>query len=155
VYDRTSSPGPTRQRCAPEHRATLVLPEAAPRTPLTLRVFIVDDSPDIVNGLTELLSADGRCKVVGTAASEQLALDWSFANEAGFDVAVLDLLLREGSGFTVLAHLTKYQPGKVVVLSEYVTPQMAEKCKAFGAVAAFPKSKISDCIRYILDMPRA
>jgi two-component system OmpR family response regulator len=116
---------------------------------LTLRVFIVEDSPEIVEGLTELLARDARCAVVGHAVSEQLALEWSFQNEAGFDVAILDLLLRDGSGFAVLAHLTKYQPGKAVVLSEYVTPVMAEKCKALGAVAAFPKSKIEECVLYV------
>jgi DNA-binding NarL/FixJ family response regulator len=119
-----------------------------------LKVFIVDDSPDFVDGLSELLTFGGECEIVGRAASEQRALEWSFDNEAGFDVAVLDLLLHEGSGFAVLAHLTKYQPGKVVVLSEFVTPVLAERCKALGAAAAFPKSRFTDCVDFIIGLAR-
>jgi DNA-binding NarL/FixJ family response regulator len=119
-----------------------------------LRVFIVDDSPAILDGLSELLAGDGLCEVVGLASSEQRALEWSFQNDAGFDVAILDLLLHEGSGFEVLAHLSKYQPGKVVVLSEYVTPMLAERCKAAGAVAAFTKLQTPECLAFISAMAR-
>jgi two-component system OmpR family response regulator len=117
---------------------------------LKLKVLIIEDSPEIAAGLSELLLQSGRCEIVGHVASEQLALDWSFRHEGGFDVAILDLLLREGSGFGVLAHMTKYQPGKVVVLSEYVSPVMAERCMAAGAVAAFPKSRMKECIDFVL-----
>lgn len=119
---------------------------------MTLRVWIIDDSLEVAAGLKELLSIDGKCEVVSHTTSEQEALEWSFQNEAGFDVAILDLLLHEGSGFAVLAHLQKYQPGKVVVLSEYVSPAIAERCAALGAVASFPKSKTADCIRYVLSL---
>lgn len=114
-----------------------------------IRLFLVEDSPVIATYLAGLLARDGRCEVVGRADTEQTALEWSFQNEAGFDVAVVDLMLREGSGFGVLAHLHKYQPGKIVVLSEFATPVIAERCKALGAVAAFQKSKMADCVAYI------
>lgn len=116
---------------------------------LTLRVWIVDDSLDVANSLAELFSLDASCRVVGHADSEQQALDWSFQNDAGFDVAILDLLLHEGSGFAVLSHLSKYQPGKVVVLSEYVSPAIAQRCLDMGAVATFAKSQMGECIRYV------
>jgi DNA-binding NarL/FixJ family response regulator len=119
---------------------------------LKLKVLIIEDSPEIAAGISDRLLQSGQCEIVGHAASEQLALDWSFQNEGGFDVAILDLLLPEGSGFGVLAHMSKYQPGKVVVLSEYVSPVMAERCKAAGAVAAFPKSKMSECLDFVLGL---
>jgi DNA-binding NarL/FixJ family response regulator len=114
-----------------------------------LRIFIVDDVPDFVEGFSALLTASLDCEVVGRAASQALALEWSFAHEAGFDVAIVDLLLSEGSGFAVLAHLHKYQPGKLVVLSEFVSPVMEERCRRLGAVAAFQKSRTQDCIDFI------
>jgi DNA-binding NarL/FixJ family response regulator len=114
-----------------------------------LKVFIVEDSDDIADALTELLAIPGRSEIVGRASSEEGAIEWSFQNEAGFDVAVVDLILQGGSGFAVLTHLTKYQPGKVVVLSEFVTPAITQRCTAFGAVAAFPKSKMLECIAYV------
>lgn len=117
---------------------------------LTLRVWIIDDSFEVAAGLKELLSIDGQCEVVAHATSEKQALEWSFQNEAGFDVAIVDLLLHEGSGFAVLAHLQKYQPGKVVVLSGYVNNAIADRCANLGAAAAFTKSKTADCIGYVL-----
>jgi DNA-binding NarL/FixJ family response regulator len=119
---------------------------------LKFRIFIVEDSPGIAAGLSELLTQSGRCEVVGVEATESAALQWSYEHDAGFDLAILDLLLDGGSGFSVLAHMAKYQPGKVVVLSEYVTPVLEERCKAFGALEAFPKSNIDECIRYVLAM---
>ena len=116
---------------------------------MKIKVFIVEDSPEIVDGLSELLIRDGKCEVVGHAASERLALEWSFGNEAGFDVAIVDLLLREGSGFPVLTHLAKYQPGKVVILSEYISPAIAERCERLGAAAAFPKSRLRECVEFV------
>ena len=52
----------------------------------------------------------------------------------------------------VLAHLQKYQPGKVVVLSEYVSPASAKRYANPGAVAAFTKSKTADCVRHVLSL---
>jgi DNA-binding NarL/FixJ family response regulator len=120
---------------------------------VALRLFIVEDHTDLANAFSEMLSADGVCETVGRARSESEALAWSFHNEAGFDVAIVDLMLQEGSGFTVIAHLNKYQPGKVIVLSEFVTPVIAERCKAMGAIAAFPKSRFEDCVRLIRGLP--
>lgn len=120
---------------------------------LTTRFFIVEDNKDIADALTELLSVDGRGEMVGRARSEGEALAWSFEHEAGFDVAVVDLVLADGSGFAVLAHLHKYQPGVIVVLSDFVTPAIAERCRKLGAAAAFSKSQLHDCIEFIQAMP--
>ncbi|QJW84409.1 response regulator transcription factor [Ramlibacter terrae] len=114
-----------------------------------LRVFPVEDMPQMRNSLTALLSADGACEIVGTAESEQQAVRWSLDHEAGFDVAVVDLLLQEGSGFAAMAHLVKYQPGKVVVLSGYVTPAVKERCLSLGALAAFGKEDTAECIDFV------
>jgi DNA-binding NarL/FixJ family response regulator len=114
-----------------------------------LRLFIVEDSRIIADALSELLAVDGTCMTVARASTEAGALTWSFQNDAGFDVAIVDLILAEGSGFAVLSHFAKYQPGKVVVLSEFVTPAIADRCKSLGAAAAFPKSRIADCVEFI------
>jgi DNA-binding NarL/FixJ family response regulator len=112
-------------------------------------LFIVEDSPDIADALSDLLSLDGTCRTVGQAQNEASAIAWSFHNEAGYDVAIVDLLLREGSGVAVVAHLAKYQPGKVIVLSEFATAAVAERCKSLGATAVFPKSQTTECITFV------
>lgn len=116
---------------------------------MPLRVFIVEDHPDTAESISRLLGVDGLCETVAIVGCERDALAWSFQNEAGFDVAILDLLLREGSGFTVLNHLIKYQPGQVVILSDFVSPVIAERSIKLGAAAAFRKSQIAECIRHI------
>ena len=122
---------------------------------LPLRVFVVEDHPDSADTLVRLLTLDGLCQAVGVAATEKEALAWSFQNEAGFDLAIVDLLLRDGSGFAVLTHLAKYQPGLVVVLSDFVTPAIAERCIRLGASAAFTKSQIGECIQYVRSITAA
>jgi DNA-binding NarL/FixJ family response regulator len=112
-------------------------------------LFIVEDSRSVADALADLLTSDGRCLVAGRAATEADALAWSFQNEAGFDVAIVDLLLGTGSGFAVLAHLDKYQPGKAVVFSEYVTPAIAQRCKSLGAAAAIPKSRPQELLAFV------
>lgn len=115
---------------------------------MPLRLFIVEDQADAAASLAELLTADGTYEAVGFAESEADALAWSFQNEAGFDLAIVDLILRSGSGFAVVHHMQKYQPGQVVVLSDFVTSTIAERCKAMGAAAAFRKSDIGECVRF-------
>lgn len=122
---------------------------------LPLRLFIVEDSVSVAEALTEMLTSDGSCEVVGCATSEPEALVWSYQNEAGFDVAIVDLLLGRGSGFAVLAHLQKYQPGKTVVFSEFVSPSIEERCRSLGAKAAFPKSKPHECVAFVRSLARS
>jgi DNA-binding NarL/FixJ family response regulator len=112
----------------------------------------VDDSRDVVDAMTELLEQTGKFKVVGTATSEATALDWLFQNERGWDVAVVDLLLQDGSGFNILGHCQKYHPGKVVVFSEFASPAIAERCRKFGAVAAFPKSRLPEFLDFLASL---
>lgn len=135
---------PRLRKCPLRHSHSLVA--------LPLRVFIVEDHPDTAESISRLLSIDDLCKTVGVAASEKDALAWSFQNEAGFDVVILDLLLREGSGFAVLNHLVKYQPGQVFVVSDFVTPEIAERCVKLGATAAFRKSQIAECIQHVREI---
>jgi DNA-binding NarL/FixJ family response regulator len=117
-----------------------------------LRVFLVEDAPEIADSMATALASTGCCEVVARAASEQEALDWSFRNEAGFDVAIVDLVLTEGSGFSVLAHLTKYQPARVVVFSGFVTPDIAERARKLGAAAAFGKTQAKECVQFVADL---
>lgn len=114
-----------------------------------LRVFIVEDHPDTAESISRLLGVDGLCETVAIEGSERGALAWSFQNEGGFDVAVVDLLLRDGSGFAVMNHLVKYQPGQVIVLSDFVTSVIAERCLKLGADAAFQKSQIANCVEHV------
>jgi DNA-binding NarL/FixJ family response regulator len=113
------------------------------------KVFLVEDSADIAASLTSLLENTGRFAVVGSAQSEQAALAWLFDEANTWDVAVVDLILKNGSGFTVLDHCQKYHAGQVVVLSEFVSQSVAERCMKFGAVGAFQKTRLPEFLKFM------
>lgn len=117
------------------------------------KVFLVDDSPDLTAALTELLEATGRFEVIGSASSEAEALAWLFDDANKWDLAVVDLMLQSGSGFPILYHCKKYHPGQVVVLSEFVSPPVAERCKKLGAVGAFRKSEFPQLLDFVSSLP--
>lgn len=118
------------------------------------KVFLVEDSPDITASLTSLLEDTGQFRVVGCASSEASALAWLFDEQNAWDLAVVDLILEEGSGFTVLNHCRKYHPGQVVILSEFVSCAVAERCRKLGAVGAFQKSQLPAFLQFVESLPQ-
>lgn len=106
-----------------------------------LRVFLVEDSPNMQAALRELLSFGANFEVVASANSEMDATGWLLDNSA-WDVASVDLMLQDGSGFNVVRRCRTQAPTKpVVVFSEFVTPAVRERCLDMGASAAFAKSE--------------
>ena len=64
-----------------------------------------------------------------------------FAGPGGWDIAVVDLFLAQGSGLGVLRHLRARSPSqRAVVLSNYATADMRRRCREAGADAVFDKS---------------
>src|ERR1700691_496480 len=68
-----------------------------------LRVFLVEDSVLFRERLTEKLESTGNISVVGSADSEQSAI--ASLQTCTWDVMVLDLHLKPGSGLGVLRAL--------------------------------------------------
>jgi DNA-binding NarL/FixJ family response regulator len=84
-------------------------------------------------------------QVVGTAEDEAGALRWLADNAC--DLAIVDIFLKSGSGLGVLktASLSE-RPIKLVVLSNYATPDMRRKCLELGADRVFDKSNEIDAL---------
>ena len=106
-------------------------PQEADGNPL--RVLLIEDSPLIRERLAESLATPGRVEIIGQADSEQAAIGLLAA--APWDVMVLDLQLRHGTGLGVLRALTSRRPAnaKVIVLTNYAFPQYRAKSLALGA----------------------
>ena len=68
-----------------------------------LTVLLVEDSQLLAARLSELLEHIGNIQLVGPVATESLALSSARQNKP--DVIILDLHLREGTGFGVLRGL--------------------------------------------------
>jgi DNA-binding NarL/FixJ family response regulator len=106
-----------------------------------LRAFVVEDSPVILEALTETLLEVANVEVVGTARDERDALAWMDSRTDGCDVVIVDIFLKSGSGLGVLRGMRDYNaPPTRVVLTNYATPEMRGRCQALGADVVFDKS---------------
>jgi DNA-binding NarL/FixJ family response regulator len=112
-----------------------------------LKAFIVEDSPVIRENLVAALEEMAPIEVIGTAEDESGAVAWLSSPENHCDLVVVDIFLKSGSGLGVLkaaaAAPTKL---KLVVLSNYATPDMRRKCLELGADRVFDKSNEIDAL---------
>jgi DNA-binding NarL/FixJ family response regulator len=115
-----------------------------------LRVLVVEDSQRIQSALVELLETIGSFTVTGRVVGESEATDWIHHHPQEWDLAIVDLVLENGSGFYLLQRMRREHPGgRVVVFSEFVSPTLREKCLQLGAEAAFRKSELQDFIAWL------
>jgi DNA-binding NarL/FixJ family response regulator len=106
---------------------------------MTFRAYIVEDSSTIRDNLIETLKELADFEPVGTTESEHEAKRWLAAN--AWDLAIIDLFLREGSGMNVLEACRRRKPQqKIVVLSNHSSPDVRWRCRQLGADAVFDKS---------------
>jgi two-component system OmpR family response regulator len=105
-----------------------------------LKVFLIEDAVKIRAMLVEILQQTGEIEVVGFAESEKDALlqlrskDW--------DVAIVDVGLREGTGLGVLTGLKRDgKPyGKRFVFSGNASTALRDRSLALGADGFFDKA---------------
>jgi len=113
-------------------------------------VFVVEDSLHMQSALRDLVQAVGPFQVVGTAAGESEATEWIQARGEPWGLAIVDLLLADGSGFGIVHRCRKDRPdGRVVVFSEYASPGVKDRCKSLGADAVFLKSEMKSFIHFL------
>lgn len=120
---------------------------------LELRVFVVEDQQRMHGLLHELFSAVGGLKIVGTVTTEAEAILWLEEHRNNWDVAVLDLLLEQGSGMGVLPRCKASQAnGRVVIFSNYTSPAVRKHCSELGADAVFDKAESARFTEYFVDL---
>lgn len=108
---------------------------------MALRIYLVEDNLLIRENLTSTLAELVNTEFVGWAEGERAAIDWLTQNSDGWDVAIVDLFLKQGNGWGVVgACRTRIAGKKLVVLTNYATPAVRERCMALGADAVFDKS---------------
>jgi two-component system, OmpR family, response regulator len=108
-----------------------------------LRVLLVEDSKLLAERLSELLAAIPYAISVGVVTTEKDAIDASIAHRP--DLLILDLHLKQGTGFGVLKALSHFKsPPRVVVLTNYALPQYREQALALGAHHFLDKSSEFD-----------
>jgi DNA-binding NarL/FixJ family response regulator len=106
---------------------------------MTFRAYIVEDSSTIRDNLIATLRELASFEPVGATESEHEARRWLASQP--WDLAIIDLFLREGSGMNVLEACRRRGPGrKVVVLSNHSSRDVRWRCLQLGADACFDKS---------------
>jgi len=105
-----------------------------------LRVLLVEDSKVLTERLTEAIRQIPDVELVGIADTEIAAI--AAATREPVDVIILDLHLRQGTGFGVMRALVG-RPCKprIVVLTNYDLPEYKNAAIALGATHFLDKAR--------------
>ena len=120
---------------------------------MAVRVLIVEDSRPMQELVGDLLESVGGFEIVGMASNETAATDWLLRHRGGWDLAIVDLLLAEGSGFTLITRCNKEPGGAVLVFSDFVTPVVRQRCLRLGADGVISKAQFGELRRYLQAFP--
>jgi DNA-binding NarL/FixJ family response regulator len=109
--------------------------------PAALKAYIVEDNALIRANLVETLTELAGVQTVGYADTERGACSWLAQHPRDWQLLVVDLFLLQGSGLGVLKGCSqRSRQQRVVVLSNYATEDIRQRCLAGGADAVFDKS---------------
>lgn len=119
-----------------------------------LRVLLAEDSKILTERLLELIGEIAGVSVIGTVDTEADAIE--AAKEHQPDVMLLDLKLREGTGFRVMKHLRDQGDAHpaFVVMTNYVLPTYRDQAYSLGARHFIDKSANFDLIPTVLSSLR-
>jgi len=108
-----------------------------------MRVLLVEDSSLLAKHLLEQLSAIPAVQSASVVDTEQQAV--VAVSEQSPDLIILDLHLRQGTGFGVLSSIKNLsKPPVAIVLTNYALPQYRERASILGARYFLDKSSEFD-----------
>ncbi|MDP3754762.1 response regulator [Polaromonas sp.] len=114
---------------------------------MALITYLAEDNQIIRDNLIDTLEEIAHVQVVAHAVTQAEASRWLTLHDGTWHLAIVDLFLKEGSGLGVLAgcrHREPYQ--KVVVLTNYATPEVRRRAAELGADAVFDKTTELDAL---------
>jgi len=106
-----------------------------------LRVLLVEDSKVLTERLTEAIRQIPEVELIGTADTEAGAL--AAVKRDSVDVIILDLHLKQGTGFGVMRALatTQLRPRIIVLTNYYDLPEYKNAAIALGATHFLDKAR--------------
>jgi len=112
-----------------------------------LQVYVVEDNATIRENLIGTLEELTCVKVAGGSATEEEALAWLGQNGDRWDLVIVDLFLKQGSGIRLAQRISRARPGqKIVVFSNYINASIRKRCAQLGVDAVFDKSTEIDSL---------
>ena len=117
-----------------------------------LNTYIVEDNRTIRENLVGTLEELATVNVLGFAEGEDEARRWLVEHANQWNLVIVDLFLKQGSGLGVLQACLMREPHqKAIVLRNYATPDIRKRCLQLGADAVFDKSnEIEDLVSFCL-----
>lgn len=121
-----------------------------------LITYLVEDNLTVLDNLVETLNEVADIKIAAHSATQAEAIRWLEMHDGQWDLAIVDLFLKQGSGLGVLAGCrNRADHQKIVVLTNYATPEIRERAAALGADNVFDKStEIDQLIAYCIEQTR-
>jgi len=115
---------------------------------MTLRTYLIEDDADARETLSDLLRQQvPGIEFVGWGDNERSVTHWLSTNDRNWDLAIVDLQLREGSGYAALRWCgTRLPEQRVVVLSAMLDDEVRARCMAERADAVFDKTDQLDAL---------
>jgi len=108
---------------------------------MPLTTVLIEDSKTIRDNLVPAMAELVDINVVAIAETASEALAALVRHSDVWELAVVDLFLKEGSGLAVLrAHQDRLPHQHMVVLTNYPTAEIRRRCLALGADGIFDKS---------------
>ena len=97
--------------------------------------------PVVRDELIATLEETLNVETLGCARDERSAIEWMQTPGASCGLMIIDIFLKSGSGLEVLRRAKVLQPeARLVVLTNYATPEVRRRCEQLGADRVFDKS---------------
>jgi two-component system, NarL family, response regulator DevR len=107
---------------------------------LPVKVFIVEDAPQIRRRLVQLVQTIHGVLIAGEAEGARSAVSGILMSEP--DIVLLDLHLAQGTGMDVVEKLpVQHRPDVIIVLSNHATLTIRQACLRAGAHYVFDKTR--------------
>ncbi len=122
-------------------------PRLAPleRTQRRIRLMLVDDMPQVLHDLRQLLELTGLVEIVAEAGSGLEAV--RLAGEHSPEAIVMDLEMPGIDGYEAARRIKVQTPGvRVVILSVHADPESIDRARAAGADAFVQKGASLDTL---------
>ena len=113
-----------------------------------VRVYLVEDSPQVTDLLLDFLNVPNEVEIVGNADNELESVAAILADPV--DVVIVDLKLREGSGMGVIEKVRgtrMQQQPKIIVFSNHQFAAIRQRAMDLGADHFFDKSTEYEALR--------
>lgn len=126
---------------------------------MPLAVFPVEDDPRLQVAIGESINAVCDADVVGISDTESHAVTWLNSHPRDWKLAVVDLFLKDGTGFGVLERLVPpASRSHVIVLTNSATEENRQRCLSLGALAVYDKTSelhlfLDHCLRHHQQSP--